>query len=43
MRRFLVLTSDKNDASQLKKQRLQEEKEDDPGKINNIQEQDLLK
>lgn len=43
MRRFLVLTGDKNDASQLKKQRLQEEEEDDPGKNNTIQEQDLPK
>jgi len=43
MRRFLVSTADKNYASQLKKQRLQEEEEDDPGKNNDIQEQDLPK
>jgi len=36
VRRFLVLTADKNDANQLKKQRLQEEEEDDHGKNNNI-------
>jgi len=42
MRRFLVSNVDKNDASQLKKQRLQEEEEDDPIQ-NNIQEQDLNK
>jgi len=43
MRRFLVSTVDKNDASQFKKQRLQEEEEDDPGQNNIIQEQDLSK
>jgi len=37
VRRFLVLNADKNDASQLKKQRHQEEEEeDDPSKNNNI-------